>query len=42
MGANQIFLPNTENEHFTSIEMKQVFEPQTHQRTSDLMVTKHS
>jgi hypothetical protein len=27
MGANQILLPNTENEHFTSIEMKQALKP---------------
>jgi hypothetical protein len=38
--ANQILLPNTENEYFTLIEMKQVLKPWTHQRTSDLMITK--
>jgi hypothetical protein len=42
MGANQILLPNTENEHFTSIEMKQELKPRTHQKMSDLMITKSS
>jgi hypothetical protein len=27
MGANWILLPNNENEHFTSIEMKKVLKP---------------
>jgi hypothetical protein len=42
MGANQILLPNIENEHFTSIEMKQALKPRTHQRMDDLIITKFS
>jgi hypothetical protein len=42
MGANRILLPNTGNKHFTLIEDKQVLKPRTHQRTSDLMITKRS
>jgi hypothetical protein len=40
MGANQILFPNTDCEHFTSIEMKQVLKPRTHQGMSDLMITR--
>jgi hypothetical protein len=40
MGVNQILLPNTENEHFTSIEMNQTLKPITRQQTSDLIITK--
>ena len=40
MRANQILLPNTENERITSIDMKQALKRRTHQRTSDLMILK--
>jgi hypothetical protein len=33
-------MPNTKYEHFTSIELKWVLKPKSHQQTSDLMISK--